>query len=189
MPTFNTHSYYFAMDILHVSLFLYGIIISAGGLIKAIFVFIFQRFFARTSYHNIFIFNQLFKFGCGMLELCLARGWLLAFGIPNTFLYVFIHFNELAEAVFIWIPLHIMCAKLIRPGTESTMMGVTYSMLLFNHYTVREYVGMAINQGFDIGVKKGHLDNYWNLVVIQACCCLIPLFYIYKIVPSNEECI
>lgn len=91
------------------------------------------------------------------------------------------------ELVFTYIPQHILLAKLIRPGTESTMMGLSYSMLLLNHNVLRDLGGAFINETW-IGVDNKNLDLYWICIIISTSCMLIPITYIYFVVPSNEEC-
>jgi hypothetical protein len=97
------------------------------------------------------------------------------------------HLNEMAEIVFTFIPQHILLAKLIRPGTESTMMGISYSLLLLNASVLRDIGGALINESF-IGVSKDDLSNYWICLIISTLVTLIPMTYIYWLVPTNEEC-
>jgi len=102
-------------------------------------------------------------------------------------MYAFLHLNEMFELCFTFIPQHILLAKLVRPGTESTMMGLSYAMLLLNHNVLRDMVGAFINEEF-FHVDKDNLENYWKCIAVSTSCCLIPLTYIYFLVPSNEAC-
>lgn len=46
MPTFYSYSYFFNIDVLHISLFVLGILPAFAGLIKASFAYIYPRHFA-----------------------------------------------------------------------------------------------------------------------------------------------
>ena len=102
-------------------------------------------------------------------------------------MYAFLHLNEMFEICFTFIPQHILLAKLVRPGTESTMMGLSYAMLLLNHNVLRDMVGAYINETW-IHMDKENQDVYWKCIMVSTLSCLIPFTYIFCLVPSNEAC-
>ena len=81
-----------------------------------------------------------------MIELCLVEQWTAALGIPNFFMYIFVHLAETMEIVIILVPERIMVAKLVVPGTESAIMSLSYTILILNNFVLRNLVGVLINK-------------------------------------------
>lgn len=75
MPTFYQYSYFYNIEVLKISLFLIGILPVFAGVLKALFGFVYPVFFGNTSYRKIFVIAQLFKFGCGVIEFLLVKGY------------------------------------------------------------------------------------------------------------------
>ena len=131
-PTFGQYSYFFAIDILKISLFLIGIIPVFVGFFKCIFPIIYTTYIREISYRNIFMLGQFAYVLFNLIGFCLANQWNLKFGIPNKFLFVFISINEGIERSLLGIPLHIILAKLTPPGIESSLMALSNTILNLN---------------------------------------------------------
>ena len=55
-----------------------------------------------------------------------------------------------------------------------------------NLFAVRSIIGMLINKTF-LGVEQENIENYYQLVAIQFIGTLLPMTYIYQMMPTNQE--
>ena len=84
------------------------------------------------------------------------------------------------------IPSFIIMAKIIKPGVEGIMISLTMTIINLNQFTLRTLLGTFINDQF-VGVDNESIDRIWILIIIELGFKLIPFFYIYCLVPTNES--
>ena len=101
-------------------------------------------------------------------------------------MYIFVNVSEFTEEILIYVPCHILIARLVVPGAESTLMSLSYSILIFGKFFLGGYMGLLINYLF-VGVTNDTIDNYYILQAISTICKLIPMTYIYRMLPSQKQ--
>lgn len=84
------------------------------------------------------------------------------------------------------IPSVVLLMKVIPKGTEATMQAVSSSIHSLNMHLVRSQLGIQINSSF-VNVTKENIGNYPMLTIIECACALIPLTYIYLLIPTIAE--
>jgi hypothetical protein len=84
------------------------------------------------------------------------------------------------------IPSFIIMAKVIPPGVEGTMVSLFTTIVNLNQFTIKTALGSYINDRF-VGVTNSNIEKYWVLSIIETVGKLLPLMYIYLLVPTNDE--
>jgi hypothetical protein len=79
-----------------------------------------------------------------------------------------------------------MTARITPPGIEGTMMAFSTTLIQLNQFTIRNLLGVFINSKF-VQVSSDNMDNYWVLTTIKFIGSLIPLTFMLKILPTNEQ--
>ena len=111
----------------------------------------------------------------------------LKYGIPDYPVY-FVSgvFANSLERALVMAPSHIIMAKLIPKGVEASMFAVSSTILSLNQFTIRATLGFLINDNF-VFVTRKNLGDYWKLNLIGLTGAIIPLSYLYCMVPSIAE--
>ena len=84
------------------------------------------------------------------------------------------------------LPSFIITAQLVSPGVEGTMLSLSTSLIKLNQFTIREMVGILINDMF-IHVTRKSLTDIFYLVEVAFFASFIPIVFIYLMVPSRGE--
>jgi hypothetical protein len=82
------------------------------------------------------------------------------------------------------IPSFIIMAKVIPPGIEGTMVSLFTTIINLNQFTIKTAFGTWVNDKF-VGITNDNIDKYWILAIIETVGKLVPLLYIYCLVPTN----
>ena len=75
-------------------------------------------------------------------------------------------------------------AKVIKPGVEGIMISLTMMIIDINQFQIRNALGIWINDTF-VGVTNETIDRYWCLELIGLGFKLVPLLYIWCLLPTN----
>lgn len=117
-----------------------------------------------------------------------ALRWNVAIGLSDTLTYLFgSQVAESFEHVLIFFPTKIITALMIPRGTEATLMALSFTIMQINQFTIRNMLGLTINYLF-VGVTNDNTaERYYILTVIRLFGSFIPLLFLWKMLPSNEE--
>ena len=86
------------------------------------------------------------------------------------------------------LPTGIMLARLTPPGLEGTMTSFSFSIIILNQFMLRLLVGAVINGNFvHPPVEAKNIKDFPKLMIIQFFGTLIPMTYIYCMVPLNKK--
>ena len=108
-------------------------------------------------------------------------------GIPDLLLYmVSAPFAETLEGVLTVMPALVMMARLIEPGIEATMMAISGTLFNLNKLTLKNLVGVFINDSF-VHVTNSDLDSYYILTTFGLIGTFLPCLFIHILVPTNER--
>ena len=187
MPAFPDFDYFFAIDILKISKFT----LSLSGIIGCVFTLlwpsIYQKFLRDSEYSNMFCISQVLYIVQAALFMCMALRLNLIIGFPDMAAYlIFGPVVHTLEKCLTYMPMFIIMAKIIPPGVEATFMSLASTIHVLNQHTMRVIVGVIINDN-TIDVTKEHFDGYYKLQIIAGVGAMIPLLYIYRMVPKVLE--
>ena len=84
------------------------------------------------------------------------------------------------------LPSFIITAQLVSPGVEGTMLSLSTSLIKLNQFTIREMVGILINDSL-IHVSTKNLGDIFYLIEISFFCAFVPIALIYLMVPTKQE--
>ena len=85
------------------------------------------------------------------------------------------------------MPSVILIGKLIPPGIESTIMSLSMIIIGLNQSFLRSSIGYLFNLLFFNVTKDDISERYYLLSIVSFIGTLIPMTYIYCLVPSNKQ--
>jgi hypothetical protein len=187
MPDFGDFTYYFALDVLGISKFTMGMSTIIAGLAVFLAPVLYQKYCRNTQFPKLFFWSQVINVAQAVLILILALRINSSLGLPDLLVYlVGGAFAEAIERMMTIIPSFIIMAKIIPPGVEGSMTAVTATIINLNQFLIRGSFGALINDLF-VGVTSDHLEKYPILSWIFLAGKFFPFFFIYKLIPKNEE--
>lgn len=166
-----------------------------GGLaiiLSLVGVFIYGMFLTNWTHRNIFtVTSFLFMLTC-IPNIFLFKRWNIQMGIPDT---VFVLGTEAMQVVvgqLNYMPLGVIMMALCSPGVESSLYAIMAgSSNLGNAFA--SYKGAAVLEWLDIkpsGNMSGEsvqFDNLWIASTISLVIQVIPLVFIYILVPDAKQ--
>jgi hypothetical protein len=83
--------------------------------------------------------------------------------IPNLALYVLCGpIASILEKAMTIMPSNIIMSQVIPPGVEATMFAIAHVIINLNQFTLRQVIGVLINDNF-VFVTKENMDNFYVL--------------------------
>jgi hypothetical protein len=111
----------------------------------------------------------------------------LAVGISDFTVYCFSHvFTETFEKVVSAFPTFIFIAQISAPGVEGTMSALGGTIQMLNMNILRAIIGIICNKAF-FNITRESIVDYYKLAGIEIIGTVIPLLYMYKMIPSSAE--
>jgi hypothetical protein len=91
------------------------------------------------------------------------------------------------ELLLLQIQIKIILARIAPPGVEGTLMAFGSTILQLDIFTIRNLFGVFVNSKF-VGVTTENIkDDYVYLCLIKTAGSILPCFFIYALIPSNEQ--
>jgi len=148
---------------------------------------LYMSYFSKIELKWCFIYSQfIYIFGATVYWLQALR-LNLEVGIPDVVVYVFSHlFDDTMEKILLFYPSTIFVAQIAAPGVEAFMSSIGGTIIQFNMFTLRSIIGLYCNKWF-ADITRDTIEDYYKLAFIQIIGCVIPLLYMYHIIPSNAE--
>lgn len=113
----------------------------------------------------------------------------MTFGMsPLAFVCLTSTVTDTLYSAYTTLPAMVLFAKLIPDNVESSMFAMLTGLLNFSNLFASKEIGIFFNNfiGIYYTETENNLDLIWQLYVIQACCCVLPLFFV-SILPSKDE--
>ena len=104
----------------------------------------------------------------------------------DTYYFLTQSLSSCFEHSLTMLPSFIITAQLVSPGVEGTMLSLSTSLIKLNQFTIREMVGILINDIW-VHVTTKNLSDIFYLIEISLVCAFIPIILIYLMVPTREE--
>lgn len=143
--------------------------------------------FSKLEFTTLFVTSQVItivQHACGLF--LISRKDLIGGGVPMLAFYVLTqNLAVCLEHSLTMLPSFIITAQLVSPGVEGTMLSLSTSLIKLNQFTIREMVGILINDLF-IHVTRKNLTDIFYLIEVAFFFSFIPIIFIYFMVPSRE---
>ena len=106
------------------------------------------------------------------------------FGLdPLVFMLLTSTVTDLLQDAFQRLPGMVLFAKMIPTNIESSMFAMLTGLMNLSNGFTAKMLGNAINSF--VGVHEKNLTDLWILYIIQACCSLLPLAFIW-LIPNKK---
>ena len=107
------------------------------------------------------------------------------FGLdPLVFMIVTSTVTDLLQDAFQRLPGMVLFAKMIPSNIESSMFAMLTGLMNLSNGFTAKMLGNIINSF--VGVHEKNLTDLWVLYIIQACCSMLPLLFIW-LIPNKSE--
>jgi len=121
-PSFGDYSYFFLMNIIGVSKFMFAMITLIGSICSVIGVLLYEAFLKETEVRTVLAWNVALAVLAAWLNYCFAMRWNLEVGISDYFFIIFtdVVFGAITTA-FGTLPLMALFAKITPRRIEGTI--------------------------------------------------------------------
>jgi len=153
--------------------------VSAVGLL--IGVVIYNKFLTTVPYRRIFLMAQVALLLAGILDYILVIRWNLIIGVPDiAFVMGDEAFQWLCQRFFM-MPLFVLSAKVCPDNLEATLFAML--MALSNLGSDVGSTSGAVLTDL-LGIKDNNFDRMPQAVIIKSCCRILPIPFIFLLVPK-----
>ena len=182
MPSFPDFEYFFAVDVLGLSIFAINMSTVIGCIGIFILPLVFQKYLIDKEYRVSFFLSQFCYVFSVTINLCLALK--VNKRVPTLLLYILSGpIAQINDKVMTMMPCNIIMSKTIPLGVEATMFSFAHTIMNLNLFTLRSLMGVLINDNF-VHVTKEDFSNFYVLQVIALLGALVPFTYIYFMIPT-----
>lgn len=165
-PTFSEFTYFFLMDVIGVSKFIFAVVVLVGQICHIIGALMYKSFCRDVEARWLVFFGAIAVTFSTFLAFVFAKRWNLEIGIPDM---VFLFFTDVVFNTIIWIlvvmPLMALFAKITPKKIEGTIFAFLTGTWNLGSTVIQPQVGNFINHQF-VGVNKNDLSGYPTLMFI-----------------------
>lgn len=148
-PNFQEFDYFWATDVIGIPLSLVNIQWLYMGIFAVVLPPLYQKYFSKWNYVNIFVLSQVIYLTAESINACLTLGLNKYVGIPNIVLYFlggsFANSFDMGGIFFLSC---VMFSRMTPPGIESTMYSVMDGIFVLCFMVLKSYTGVFVNKTF-----------------------------------------
>ena len=186
MPTFEEFSYFFLMNVIHISKMTFALLVLLGQICHIIGALIYKAWCRNVDTRWMIFFAMLVSIVGAFLNFCCAKRWNTEWGIPDI---VFLLFTDavfsVINVILYTLPILALFAKITPKKVEGTIFAFLTGTMNFANTMISPSVGTFINHKF-VGVNKRDLSNYWVLTLITLISSILVLSLL-PLVPSRTN--
>ena len=183
VPTFQDFFYYYQLEVVGFSKLTYALLGSLGFLYLIVAMQLYNIYLKEketTIMMVIACFTNLF----GSIG-CILFVKEIYFGMnPLVFLILSSTVTDLLQDAFQRLPGMVLFAKMIPSNIESSMFAMLTGLMNLSNGFTSKMLGNIINSF--VGVHEKNLTDLWVLYIVQACCALLPIAFIW-LIPNKQE--
>ena len=185
-PSFADFSYFFLLNVIGVSKFMFAMIVLIGQICSVIGVILYEQFLKEVEVRTVLFWNVILTIIGAWLNYCFAMRWNLAIGIPDYCFLIFtdVVFGAIATA-FATLPIMALFAKITPARIEGTMFAFLTGTSNLDQGVMQPAMGAWINYQF-VGVSKDDQSGYPTLCLISFFCAFIG-FALLPLIPLKES--
>jgi Na+/melibiose symporter-like transporter len=186
VPSFEDFGYFFLLEVIGISKFMFSVIMLVGMVCGLIGTAIYKAFGRATDTRVMIIYATIAVCFGSFLNVVLVKRWNLEIGISD---YALIFFTDvlvgISQVVLFSIPLMALFAKITPKRIEGTTYALLTSVLNLSFSILSPNMGTAINHRF-VGVSADDLSSYDTLVLITLFGSLLSLVLVF-LIPTNAQ--
>lgn len=180
-PTFEEFTYFFLMDVIGVTKFLFSIVVLTGQLCGVIGSLVYKACFRAVDTRWMIFWAIVFHIIGDFLNFVYAKRWNLEIGIPDlVFLFLTDSLFTCIRLVLYSIPIMALFAKITPEKIEGTTFATLTGTMNFGNTVIAPAMGTWINHQF-VGVTKDDLSRYDVLCLISVCCVAVSFVLVFLI--------
>ena len=185
-PSFSDFSYFFLLNVIGVSKFMFAMIVLIGQICSVIGVMLYEKFLKGVEVRTVLFWNVILAIIGTWLNYCFAMRWNLSWGISDYFFLIFtdVVFGAISTA-FGLLPIMALFAKITPRGIEGTMFAFLTGTANFDSGVMQPMLGAWINSQF-VGVNKDDQSGYPTLCLISFFCSFIG-FALLPLIPLKKD--
>ena len=169
-PSFADFSYFFLLNVVGVSKFMFAMIALIGQVCSVIGVLIYENFLKEVEVRTVIMWNVILGVLGAWLNYMFAMRWNLDMGIND---YAFIIFSDVVfgaiSTSFGTLPILALFAKITPKRIEGTMFAFLTGTSNLDQGVIAPAMGSWINYQF-VGVTKDDQSGYSTLALISFFC-------------------
>lgn len=153
-PSFSDFTYFFLMNVVGISKFMYAMMTLIGQVCQVIGVLMYNQFLKNIEVRTVIFWNVVIAIIGAAISYAFAMRWNLEWGINDYFLLIFtdVVFNSLATSFGV-LPIMALFVKIIPRGIEGTMFAFLTGTTNFDNGIIQPMMGALINDEY-VGVDK-----------------------------------
>lgn len=141
VPSFSSFSYYFLLDEVHVSKFMYSMMTMVAYFCLMLGSIMYNRYFASTEYRKLILIDALIMIVLAPIQIVFVCRWNLAWGISDMYFIFFLDVvGEIVSQCFVFLPMSVIYAKITPHHIEATCFAMLAGVSNFR-YTMRSWLG------------------------------------------------
>ena len=192
VPTFQEFTYFFLLDVIHISKFTFALLVLMAQLAILLGALFYRAFFRNIDTRVMIIWALITGAFGAFMNYTFAKRWNLEIDIDDM---VFLLFTDVVfhtlSTLLMHLPLLAVFAKITPPKIEGTTFAFLTGTANFGGTVISPAMGTWINYQF-VGVSKDDLSNYSTLILIEfigrcLAFALIPLIPTKKQIIENRE--
>ena len=185
-PAFSEFSYFFLLDVIGISKFMFSMLVLIGQLCHIVGALIYKAFCRNVDTRTMVLCSFITTIISNFLNFCFAKRWNLGWGIPDI---VFLLFTDNVFAIIgtllYTLPIMALFAKITPKKIEGTTYAFLTGTMNLGSTVISPGIGTFINSQW-VGVKKKDLSNYSTLVLISLICSIVSLALL-PLIPSKKN--
>lgn len=185
-PSFEEFTYYFLLNEIKISKFIFSLLALLGQICHIIGALIYKAWCRNVDYRIMILCAMIVASLGAFLSYTFAMRWNLAIGIPDM---AFLFFTDIVfstiNTILFSLPLLALFAKITPARIEGTTFAFLTGTLNFAKSVISPNWGSFINHQF-VGVNKKDLSNYSTLLLIALIGSLIT-FVLLPLIPTKKQ--
>jgi len=174
------------MDVIHVSKFVFAMIVLVSQVMSVVSILIYQAFLRKTEVRTVLFYNVFINITGAFLAFSFAMRWNLAWGINDI---VFLFFTDIVFGAvgmaFSTMPILALFAKLTPKRVEGTMYAFFTGTSNLDGSVIGPMMGVFINSCF-VGCSKNDLSGYPKLMFIALVFSFFG-FFLLPLIPLKKD--
>ena len=187
IPSFGDFLYYYQIEISGFSQVTYSMLGVLGFLTLLISTFIYNGVLKNLEMRNMMITACAINLIGSATTVLYTKQ--LTFGLsPLAFVCLTSTVTDTLYNAYTTLPAMVLFAKLIPENVESSMFALMTGLLNFSNLFASKELGLILNKfvGVYYTEDSNNLEKCWQLYLIQACCCVLPMMFVW-LLPTKTE--
>lgn len=185
-PSFADFTYFFYLNVIGISKFMFAMITLIGQVCQVIGVIIFEQFLKNIEVRWLIFWNVIFAILGAFFAYAFAMRWNLACNINDISFLIFttVVFSSIQMA-FSTLPILSLFAKICPKRIEGTMYAFLTGVINLDQGVLQPMMGSFVNSQF-VGVTKDDQSGYPTLMLIAFICSFLG-FALLPLIPMKKD--